>query len=79
MVQLLKDFWFNHGEAIVKRLKSFLWQAGCVGALAGVDWAAKNLGLFNLPEFVTVGLGLVLSQITKWLNSNTNLFGGRSK
>lgn len=75
-MQLLKDFWFIHGDNIVKRIKALLWHAGCVGAVAGLDWLSKELGILNLPDFVVVGLGLIISQITKWINDNSMMFGG---
>jgi hypothetical protein len=75
----LKDFWFNHGTRIVARLKAFAWTAGCIGAISSIDYAAKNLGIFHLPEFATVGIGLMLAQITKWLNDNKNKYGNKGR
>lgn len=76
---MLKEFWFIHGDRIVKRLKSFLWRAGCVAAIAGASWASENLGLLELPVWLQGLVGLGLAEITKWLNDNTDLFGGRNR
>ena len=78
-MEILQRSWLEHGEQIVKRTKALLWQAGCVGALASVNWLGQQLGLMDLPEIVTVGLGLILAQVTHWLNKNTRLFGGKGK
>lgn len=75
-MQFLKDLWFIHGDNIIRRAKALLWHAGCVGAVAGLDWISKELGLLNLPEFAVVGIGLVIAQITKWLNDHAGMFGG---
>jgi len=53
-----------------KRFSSFLWRSGAVFAVGLLDFAAENLGLFNLPTSVVVLIGLVLGEITKLINSN---------
>ena len=50
------------------RTKSFMWRAGAVALVAGLNFVAANLDLFNLPGEVIVILSLVLSEITKQLN-----------
>ncbi len=57
-------------EAIKNRVKSFIWRLGGVMAIAGLDWVANNLGLFNLdPMWITI-IGLVVGEGTKFINSN---------
>lgn len=51
-----------------KRFIALLWHAGTMVLVLLVDFIADNLGLFNLPDQVAVTIGLVLAQITKWLN-----------
>lgn len=76
---MIKEFWLIHGERITKRLKSFLWRAGCVGSIATISWVSNNLGLLELPAWLQGLVGLGLGEVTKWLNDNTNLFGSRTK
>jgi hypothetical protein len=56
-------------EVLIKRTKALAWSAATMLAAMVVDFAAVNLELFNLPNGVTVFLGLVLAQITKYLNT----------
>lgn len=56
-------------EQLVKRFRSLLWRAGAmVGALV-VQFLLDNLGLVNLGPQVTIVLGLLLGEATKWFNS----------
>jgi hypothetical protein len=54
---------------LIKRSKSFAWATGMMVLAAGVDFVLASLELFDLPQEVTVILGLVLAQISKQLNS----------
>lgn len=51
-----------------KRFKSFLWRAGMMFVALFIDWLLENIGLFGLSPQVTVFLGLVLGEISKYLN-----------
>jgi len=51
-----------------KRSMSFIWRIGAVALVAGLNFIAANLNLFNLPVEVIVIMSLVLSEITKQLN-----------
>lgn len=57
-------------DILTKRLKSFAWRAGMVLAALAVDFAVTNLTLFELPNGITVFLGLVLGEVSKYLNSH---------
>jgi len=57
-------------KVLRKRFNSFLWRIGAVTAIAAVDFAAENLGLFNLPMSVAVFLGLILGELTKFIRTN---------
>jgi hypothetical protein len=58
-------------EVLLKRTKSLAWRAGmmCVALLVG--FLNENLGLLNLPQEAVVVLGLVLGEVSKYLNSKT--------
>ena len=64
---------------IIKRIKSFFWRFGCVSVIAGLNWAGQSLGILDLPMWCQGVLGLGLGEITKWLNTNTDMFGARQK
>ena len=55
---------------LIKRLKSLLWRAGAVLTMMIVDFVARNIGLFDLPVLVNVSIGLVLGEVSKFLNAN---------
>lgn len=54
----------NQAE-LQKRFGAFLWALGSMAAAAGADFVLQNLTLLDLPDLLTVGLGLVLAQVTK--------------
>jgi len=58
---------------ILKRIKSFLWRVGMLGVIAGLNFTAANLNLFNLPAEVVIIASLVLSEITKQLNNSVSV------
>lgn len=57
-------------EALVKRLKSFAWRAGMMFAALVVAFLSESLADFNLSPQVTVVLGLVLGEISKYISNN---------
>ena len=56
-------------DTLQKRLKSLAWSTGMMLAAVVVDFLMENIGLFGLPNELTVFIGLVLAQISKYLNS----------
>ena len=56
-------------EVLVKRIKSLAWRGGMVALAAFIAFVAKNLGDFEMNEQITVLLGLVLGELSKFLNS----------
>lgn len=50
-----------------KRFFAFLWHTGGMLAICLLDFVLAQLELFNLPNQVTVLLGLIIPQITKYL------------
>jgi hypothetical protein len=56
-------------EQLKARLKSFLWRTGMMVVAVCIDFALQNMGSFNLtPGAVTV-LGLLLGEVSKFLNN----------
>jgi len=55
-------------KELLKRLKSFGWRMLMLFSALVVKFVFDNLGLFNLPNEVTVILGLILGEISKMLN-----------
>ena len=53
-----------------KRIKSFLWRGGAIAIVAFLGFVAENIGEFNLPEYAIVMTGLVIGEITKYLNTS---------
>lgn len=56
-------------EVLIKRLKSLSWRVGMMLAAIVVDFLITNIGLFELPDVLTVVLGLMLGEVSKYLNS----------
>ena len=54
---------------LVNRLKSLAWRVGMFAVLMGLDFAAQNVGLFNLPTGVVALISYALSEVTKYLNT----------
>ncbi len=54
---------------LIKRLKALLWSAGMMGLAAMVAFLIENIGALELSPTVTVVAGLVLAQISKFINN----------
>lgn len=59
---------YNKSE-FIKRLKALAWSVGTMLAPVVVDFIATNIELFNLPNWAVITIGLILAQITKYLNT----------
>lgn len=61
-------------SVLIARIKSFLWRAAGVTAIGLLTWSIQEIGLLELSphieQLVTVTLGLVLGEVTKFFNSN---------
>jgi hypothetical protein len=55
-------------EVLVKRLKSLAWRTGTMLVAIAVDFTLENIGLFELPPVAVVIIGLVLGEVSKYLN-----------
>ncbi len=58
-------------QILISRAKSFLWRLGSFIAVGIVGFVAQNLDLFSLSPQVTVVAGLLLGELTKYLNTQT--------
>lgn len=56
-------------QQLAKRVKSLLWRAGAVAAMACLGYVLDNVGMLELPMWITTALGLVLGEVTKYLNA----------
>lgn len=56
-------------EQLIKRLKSFIWRAGAVGAVAVLNYVAEQLGASGLSVEIVTVIGLVIGEITKAINN----------
>lgn len=54
------------------RFKSFYWRSGMMVVAAFVSLLAENVSSFEFSPQVTVVLGLVLGEISKYLNTTKN-------
>lgn len=51
-----------------KRILSLLWRAAMMGFAVALAYVAENLSVLELSPQITVFLGLVLGEISKYLN-----------
>ena len=56
-------------DTLIKRLKALGWASATMMAPVIVDFITTNLSLFTLPTWLVVAIGLILAQLTKWLNT----------
>mgnify|MGYP001562936082 CR=1 FL=1 len=57
-------------QEIWKRSKSFLWRLGAMALVSLLAFFSSNLDLFNLSPAVIGLVGLMMGELTKWLNSH---------
>jgi hypothetical protein len=55
-------------EILVKRLKSFAWRTGMLVVAIAIDFTLENIGLLELPPLTVAVIGLVLGEVSKYLN-----------
>ena len=55
-------------QAVKNRFKSFAWRTGIMMAVALVNSALANLSDFSLSPEVTVLVGLILGEVSKFLS-----------
>lgn len=54
---------------LLKRVKSFTWRLAMVTLIFVFEWVSSNVGLLELDPQVTVVLGLIAGEISKYLNT----------
>lgn len=52
-----------------KRVKSWLWRASIMALTAGVDMLLESYTSLHLQPYITVALGLVLGEVSKYLHN----------
>mgnify|MGYP001617072117 FL=1 len=55
-------------EKLIKRAKSFAWRISVMAVLVAIDFLLAEAGALELPDIVTVLLGLAGGELTKHLN-----------
>lgn len=58
-------------DQLISRVKSLVWRAGGVIAVGLLAWLIEPsvVEALNIPPFVVVGAGLIVGEITKFLNN----------
>lgn len=56
-------------EEVRKRLKSFAWRLGMMLLAVTLDFTVQNIGIFDLPPAMVTVVGLVLGEVSKFLNN----------
>lgn len=57
-------------QQIINRFKSFGWRAGMMIVAGLLDVLLQSLTDFNLNDGATLIIGLVLAEISKYINKN---------
>lgn len=70
----LWPFWYPAiiipmNETLKNRIKSLLWRAGMMGVAVVLAAIAQGLGGLQIQGEWVVTLGLILGEISKWLNT----------
>ena len=60
-------------EQIIKRIKSLIWRALGIGFVASLSAFSEMLGSSGLNPTVIVFVGLVIGEITKYINNKLSL------
>ena len=66
-------------QAVKNRFKSFAWRTGIMLAVALVNFALANLADFSLSPEVTVLAGLILGEVSKYLNREADVIEKKEK
>ena len=57
-------------EKLRKRAESLFWRGGMMIIAGLLDVVLENLSLLDLNDGVTVVVGLLLGEISKWVSNN---------
>ena len=53
---------------LIKRIKSLVWRAGAMALAVFVAALSENIGMLELSPTATMFLGLILGELSKYLN-----------
>ncbi len=56
-------------KELIKRFKALGWRCGMMFVAGGIDIVLNNLAGFNMPNGATIVIGLILGEISKWVNN----------
>ena len=56
-------------DQLKKRLKSLLWRAAMMALAGFLDVVVQELGGLNMPDALTLLLGLGFGEVSKYLNN----------
>lgn len=56
-------------EQLVKRIKSLLWSSAMMSLAVFVDSLSAGIVGLDIPDWLTVMLGLVFAQLSKYINN----------
>lgn len=59
----------GNAQIMSSRIKSLLWRTAMMSLAFAITSLASNLSTLNLPKETTVALGLVLGEVSKYLNN----------
>jgi len=63
----------DNKAVFIKRLKSLLWRTGMMLVAILLKFALENIGLFELNPMIVGMIGLVLGEVSKYVNSQVQL------
>lgn len=55
-------------KALINRTKSFFWRLAMMVVVVLADYVLQNLTGFQLPAAITITIGLVAGEISKYFN-----------
>lgn len=58
-------------DILMKRFKSLIWRTAMMVLAITITFTAENLNLFGLSPEMTILFGLILGEVSKWLNTKT--------
>lgn len=59
----------NNKQIYINRLKSFAWRTGMMVLALTISFFLENIDLMTLPPAAKIILGLILGEVSKYLNS----------
>jgi len=70
----MQNFFTNLGKKIKeiltsKRMVATYWHSGAMIGAVGADIILEQFAAWNPNDFITIAVGLIIAQITKYLNT----------